>query len=625
MSTFDPRQDYEAKKCTAPQALAMLKPGQRVFIGTACGEPQALVRELASQCNRFADLEIVRLMSLENLPLTLKAVESDCRRFYVRSFYLGSAKPKKLSENKRFITPINLSAVPQLFKSRRLPLHAALVQVSPPGPFGWMSLGISVDVTLAAVQSASLVIAQVNPSMPRVAGRSHIHAKDVDVIVEQEEPLLTVDRIPEFESAELIGHHVARVIEDGATLQLSLGAAPRSVLDALAVKNDLGVHTQFMTDGIMELVDRGVVTNRYKGLNDGQCVASGAMGTQALYDFLNENPGLAFFPSDYVNDPSVIMQHHNMTSVNMIMAMDLTGQAAADALPYNHYTGVTGTMDFIRGSRMAGNGKSVLMLPSTTLDGRSSRIVPFLENMAVVVPRGDAHCVATEYGLVNLFGKTLEERALALISIAHPAFRDELLYNAKKLDLVGHDRTLAEAVSGVYPVALEDERLINGQRVVFRPAGPADQRMIQEHFYNLDHDDVVRRFMYEKEIFGRTDVAGMYLLDYVNDLTLVAVIGEIGFEKVIAIGGYYLNPASHMAEVAYSVSGEWQRLGLSRIIQGKLLTAAREYGFEGFVAYATPANQGMIRLFNALPFRVRTSFEDDTLILTARFDELKEI
>ena len=616
--------DYVTKLKKPEEAVRLFKPGQRVFIGSYCGEPQRLVKEMAAASKRYADLEIIRLMSLESLPLSLIANETDDANFYVRSFYLGSAKPRSLSKNKRFITPINLSEVPKLFKSRRLPLDAAMIQVSPPDDFGWMSMGISVDVSMAAAFAAKLVIVQVNPRMPRVLGRSFIHVNDVDVFVEYEEDLLTIGPAPEFESASQIGRHVAKLIDDGSTLQLSLGATPQAIMETMQDKNDLGVHTQFVTNHIMNLLSMGVITNRKKGFNEGKTVASAAIGSQELYEFLDDNPGIAFYPSDYVNDPSTIAQHSKMCAINVAMAMDLTGQAAADALPYNHYSGVSGIMDFMRGASMAPDGKSILMLPSTTMDGKTSRIVPGLNDLAVVIPRGDVHYVATEYGVFNLFGKTLEERAFGLISIAHPDFRDELFESAKDLGLISAKRKLDSSIYGIYPLKLEETQEIAGEKVLFRPARPVDQRLIQEHFYNLDHSDVVQRFMQEKRIFGRSDLVGMFEVDYVHDLTLVAVVGEIGFERVVAVGGYYLDPATNMAEVAYSVARDWQKRGLSKIIQNKLVEAARDNGIKGFEAYTSPNNQGMIKLFNKQPFKVRTAFDGDMVTMRARFDEAKE-
>ncbi len=612
---------YQEKKRSAREAVAMIRPGQRVFIGTSCGEPQHLVKELAACHGCFTGLEIVRLLSLESTPLTLIAHQTACQSFNIRSFYLGSAKPRVLAANKRFITPINLSQLPRLFHSRALPVQVALIQVSPPDDFGWMSLGISVDVTMAAARSADLVIAQVNPRMPRVLGRSFIHVDEVDVVVEHEEELLSVGDPPVVESSRRIARQVASLIDDGSTLQMSLGASPQAVLWALSGKNDLGVHTQFLSDGLMDLVAQGVVTNRRKGFNEGKLVASGAIGSKRLYQFLHDNPGIEFHPSDFVNDPAVIARHNKMVAVNIVMAMDLTGQAAADALPYNHFSGVSGIMDFMRGAAASPQGKCILMLPSTTLDGKHSRIVPVLNHMAVVVPRGDVHYVVTEYGVVNLFGKSLQERAMAMISIAHPDFRDQLFQQAQEAGLLGPERTLDESLHGVYPVHLEEVVELAGTRILLRPAKPVDERRIQEHFYTLDLEDVVRRFFHEKTSFFQDEVDDFAQVDYVKNFTVVALVGERGFQSVIGVGAYFLDPAKNLAEVAYSVSKPWQGKGLSTRLQNKLLQAALENGISGLVAYTTPSNQAMIRLFKKLPYKIHTSLDEDFLVLSCRFHE----
>ncbi len=612
---------YVAKTCSAEEALARIRPGQRVFVGSSCGEPQHLVRTLARSTTRLTDLEIVRLLALESTPLTLMAGGEKAQAFNIRSFYLGSAKPRALEANRRFITPMNLSAIPMLFKSRRLPLHAALVQVSPPDDFGWMSLGISVDITLAAAQAADLVIAQVNPRMPRVLGRGFIHVNDVDRIVEWEEPLLEVEDPPEMASANIIGQLIARLIDDGATIQISPGATTQAILLGLENRNDLGVHSEYITNGMMHLYAKGVITNRRKGHKEGRLVATGAIGSANLFEFLDDNPAIDFQPSDYVCDPAIIAGHFRMTSMNVAMAMDLTGQAAADALHYNLFSGVTGMLDFVRGAARAEGGKSILMLPATYGDGRRSRIVPMLEDTAVVVPRGDVHYVVTEFGAVNLFGKSLQERAMAMISIAHPDFREELFHRARQMGLLGPDRTLGESLHGVYPFRLEEEMVIDGQAVTLRPAKPVDERRIQEHFYSLNKEDVVARFFHEKTTFVRDEVAEVSQIDYVKDLTLVALVGEFGFGRVIAVAEYLLLPAQNLAEVAFSVDRQWQGKGLGKLMIRKLADAARENGIAGLVAYTSPENQGMIRLFRSLPYQVRTAFETDAVHLSCRFDE----
>ncbi|MBW1995477.1 MAG: acetyl-CoA hydrolase, partial [Deltaproteobacteria bacterium] len=261
---------YVEKKCTVLEAIRHIKPGQRVFIGSSCGEPQHLVRAFAEVAGGLKDVEIVRLLALETTPLSLIATKTKGHSLNIRSFYLGSAKPKALARNLRFITPLNLSAVPMLFQTRQLPIHVALIQVSPPDDFGWMSLGVSVDITLSAALSADLVIAQVNSKMPRVLGRSFIHVNDVDLVVEHDEQLLTIGEQPESEAANTIARLMPRLIEDGATIQIGLGTTSQAVLLALKDKNDLGIHTQFLTDDIMHLVARGVVTNRKKGFNEGK-------------------------------------------------------------------------------------------------------------------------------------------------------------------------------------------------------------------------------------------------------------------------------------------------------------------------------------------------------------------
>jgi acyl-CoA hydrolase/GNAT superfamily N-acetyltransferase len=615
--------NYVEKRCSAQEAIGQIKAGQRVFIGSSCGEPQYLIKKLAEAADTFTDIEIVRLLSLESTPLTLIANKTKDQSFNIRSFYLGSAKPESLARNKRFITPINLSAVPRLFKSRRLPIHVALIQVSSPDDFGWMSLGISVDITLAAALSADFVIAQVNSRMPRVLGRSFIHVNDVNAIVEYEEELLTIDELPELDAANHIGRLIARLVDDGSTIQISPGTTPQATLLALSDKNDLGVHAQYVTTDIMRLVSMGVITNRKKGFNEGKLVASCAIGSKNLYEFLDDNPAIEFYPSDYVNDPGIISQHKKMVAMNVPMAMDLTGQVAADALSYNHFSGITGMLDFIRGASMSENGKSILMLTSTTVDGKKSRIVPMLNDTAIVVPRGDVQDVVTEYGAVNLFGKSLQERAMAMISIAHPDFREELFFEARKMGLLGAERTLSESVQGIYPIKLEETREIDGELITIRPAKPVDERRIQEHFYTQDKDDIYSRFFQARTRFVRGDVESMFQIDYVKNLTILAVVGEFGFGKVVAVGEYLLDPAKNIAEIAFSVSKEWQGKGLGKIIMKKISEAARENGISGLMAYTLPRNQGMIKLFKNLPYKTKTLYDGEVVELTCMFDELK--
>lgn len=612
--------NYKSKLRTADEAVRMIRSGQRVFIGSSCGEPQHLVDALLDNATLFLDVEIVRLLSLEGSLLALMADEYRGHNFHVRAIYQGSDQTKSLRANKRFITPMNLCAVPDLFTKRLFPLHFALIQVSPPDDYGWMSLGISVDVTLAASQSADIVIAQVNPKMPRVPGHSFIHLNDVDVVVEQEEELLNAYDLPEYESAAEIASITANLVDDGSTIQLGLAELSPPIARALTEKTDLGVHTEILTDDLMELVSKGVVTNRYKGLNAGKLLASGAIGSKKLYQLLHNNVALEFRPSDYVNHPAIISQNNNMVTINFARTMDLSGQVYADALPQNHFSGVTGMLDFIMGAAISPGGKSIIVIPARSIDDKTSRIIPQTDVGSIVVPKGYVSYVVSEFGMVNLFGKNIEERAMAMISLAHPDFRDELFHTAQEAGLIDRNRTLNESLFGVYPARMEETRIQDGLQVTFRPTKPVDDRLIQEHFYTMDEKDVQTRFLGMRRSFYREDMEDMFQVDYIKNLSIVAVTGEVGFEKIIGLGMYALEQGT-VAEVAFSISKEWQAKGIASVLLEKIAEAARENGITGLLAYTLATNEGMIKLFNKLPYKVETTLKEGALILRCNFEK----
>jgi acyl-CoA hydrolase/GNAT superfamily N-acetyltransferase len=612
---------YLAKRMKAYDAIKKIRSGQRIFIGSACGEPQELVRALNETGGGLTGLELVRLMSFETPAMADLYRKAEMYSRNVRIIYLGAARAESMIPNRRFITPLNLSEVPDLFLSRKLPINVALIQTSPPDDFGWISLGVSVDVTLAAANSADIVIAQVNPRMPRVLGQSFIHMNDVDIIVEHEEDVITVPPQTQSDATSRIGEHIARLIEDGATLQIGLDAASQAALNALSDKNDLGIHSQYITDDIMHLYSMGIINNRKKGLNVGKIVASAAIGSTNLYEFINDNPAVDFHPSNYVNDPFIISQHHRMTSMNTAHAIDLTGQVTAESSARTYFTGITGISDFVQGSRRSAGGKSIMILLSTSEDGSQSRIVPNLDDAACVVPRGDAQYVVTEYGVVNLFGKSLQERAMAMIEIAHPDFRQQLFDAAKERGLIGTDRSLGEAVRGVYPVWMEEVMETEGISVTIRPSKPVDDRRIQEHYYNLQREDVLSRFFNEKTIFGLPETDQRSKIDYIKDLTILALVGEFGFGRVIAVGESMYLPELNMSEVAFSVNREYQGKGIARRIIAKLAKAAKENGIAGLIAYTNPQNKKMITLFRTLPYPVKSQYGSEGLKLECYFDD----
>lgn len=613
------QKNYQSKLRTAEESVRMIRSGQRVFIGSSCGEPQHLINALMDNADHFSDVEIVRLLSLEGSLMALMADEYHGHKFNVRSIYQGSDQTKSLRANKRFITPITLCAVPGLFKKKLLPLNCALIQVSPPDDHGWMSLGISVDVTLAAAQSAALVIAQVNPSMPRIPGYGFINLNDVGIIVEKEEELLSAFDLPEYESAGEIASITANLVGDGSTIQLGLAELSKSITKALREKNDLGVHTEVLTDDLMQLASDGVVTNRYKGLNEGKLIASGAIGSKKFYEQLHNNVAIEFRPSDYVNNPAMISQNNKLVAINFARTMDLSGQVYADALPQNHFSGITGMLDFILGATMAPGGKSIIVIPARSIDGKTSRIISKTEAGSIVIPKGYVSHVVSEFGMVNLFGKNIEERAMAMISLAHPDYRDELFHDAQKAGLIDRNRTLTESLFGVYPARMEETREINGQSVTFRPTKAIDGRLIQEYFYSLDEKDIQARFFGIRRRFFREDMEGMFQVDYIKNLAIVAVTGEVGFEKVIGLGEYALDQGTE-PEVAFSISRQWQHQGIASVLLEKLTEAARENSFTGLIAYTQSDNAGMIKLFNKLPYKIETIVEGGMLVMKCNFE-----
>jgi acyl-CoA hydrolase len=613
--------NYQQNKLPVEKAIKKIQSGQRIFIGSSCGEPQHLVKGLADASLHFTDLEIVRLFSTESTSLSQIADRSHSQNLNIRSFYLGSANSESFKGDLRFITPINLSEIHKLIKSRLLPIQVALIQVTPPDDFGWMSLGISVDITSAAASAADIVIAQVNNNMPRVQGRSNIHVNDIDYFVEYDESLREIGTYPEVSAATTMARYVSRLVDDGSTMQMSLGATSDAIIQALMEKNDLGIHTQYITNTIMKLMAMGVVTNKKKGFNNGKIICSNAIGNRDLYDMLDNNSVVEFHPSKYVNDPRIISKNRKMVAMNIGREIDLTGQVTADALAYNNFSGVTGIVDFFRGASMSEGGKSILMLTSTRSHNQESRIVPVLQNSAVVIPRGEVQYVVTEYGSVNLFGKSIQERALAMISIAHPDFRDYLFDQAKELGLLGPERSLKEEMHATYPLHLEETRIINNRQLTFRPVKLTDQRPIQEHYYGLDKSDVTSRFFHEKTSFVSKQIERTFIIDYSKDLTIVAVEGEPGFERVLAVGEYYSNPETNLAEIAFSVEKSWQGKGLSSIVIRKLAEAAKGSNIIGFTAYTSKGNKRMIKLFHSLDYEVKISGKGDMIHLEALFKD----
>ncbi len=417
-------EEYRRKVTTAEAAVRDIKSGDSVYIQSNAAAPATLIEKMVERADELKDVHIYHILTLGKADYTKPA---NHRAFQVHALFIGPNIRDAVNDGHADYTPVFLSEIPSLFMSGQLDVDVCLIQVSPPDTHGYCSYGVSVDCTIAARKRARIVIAEVNKQMPRTLGRSFLHISRIDHIVETDRPLpsLNVDQTDEVSAA--IGQHVATLVEDGATLQLGIGTIPDAVLRCLNGKKDLGVHSEMISDGIVDLVESGAITNDLKTVLPGQIAVSFAMGTKRLYDFLDNNPSVSFQPSDFINDPFIISQNYKMTAINSALQVDLTGQVSADSIGTYLYSGFGGQVDFIRGAARCKNGRAIIALPSTAKGGSVSRITAFLaEGSGVVTSRADVHYVVTEYGIAHLHGRNLRERAKALIAVAHPDHRAKL-------------------------------------------------------------------------------------------------------------------------------------------------------------------------------------------------------
>ena len=618
---YDPgwQDKYKDMIATPGQAVSHLQPGQRVFIGTGCGEPKELVKALTDRASKLADMEIVQLLTLGEAPYAHKKL-ADC--FLVNSFFVAENVRGLIQEGLGKYTPIFLSDIPRLFSSGQLPLDAALIQVTPPDERGRVSLGVSVDIVKSAAENASLVIAQVNPQMPRTLGDSFIDIYDLDILVPVDTPIFEATLPESTEVTRKIGERVAALVEDGSTVGFSVGRIPHTVIDFLKEKQNLGIHTEMFTDNIIDLVESGAVTGAKKTIDRGKIVASFCFGTRKLYDYIHNNPLFSFRPTEYVNDPSIIAKQHKMVAINTALEIDLTGQVCADSIGTKIYSGIGGRVDFNSGAGRSYGGKAIIALPSTTADGTTSRIVGKLSPGAgVVTTRGDVHYVVTEYGVAYLHGKSVRDRALALISIAHPRFLETLLkeaieakYLRKELADVGESFIVAphEAKTSLL--------LDDGTKINFRPIHPTDEPNMKDLLYTLSQDALYSRFMTHIQRFPYKQIKDFVFIDHRKEVAIVGILPEAHGEDIIAVGRYYLDPRTNRAEVAFVVRDEWQGRGIGKFLFRHLTTIAKRHGITGFTAEVLRNNKRMQAVFNNSDLRVRSKLSDDIYSFEMDFD-----
>jgi acyl-CoA hydrolase/GNAT superfamily N-acetyltransferase len=614
------RSRYAERRASARDALLKIGSGSRLFLSPGCGEPQHLLEELVrlgGEDGQLNDVEIVHMLTVGPAPHAKKRYD---HRFRHNSLFVGPGVRSAVYEGLADYTPIFLSEIPALFRSGRMPLDVALIQVTPPDEFGFCSLGVSVEAVKAATESAELVIAQVNPQMPRTLGDSFVHVEDLDVIVECDEPILEVPPSEPDDVARAIARHATRLVENGSTIQAGIGRIPNAVLYGLSEKRDLGVHTEMFSDGLIDLIEAGVVNNSKKTFHPGKVLATFCIGTRRLYDYVDNNPMFEFRPVDYNSSPINIARNEKMVAINTALQVDITGQVCADSLGHRIYSGIGGQADFIRGAALAPQGKPIIALPSTARGGSVSRIVPHLsEGAGVVTTRGDVHYIATEYGVAYLHGKSLRERAVALIQIAHPRFREQLLTEAKAKKYLFEDQIIPEGA--VYPVELEHTQRFDSLELFFRPVKASDERLFQEYLYRLSERSVYLRFFQVRRAFPHELAQEMVAVDYEEHLALVGTLGSSDTSPIVAAGHWILSPGENMAEVAFSVEDRYQGRGIGTHLLHFLMRVARERGIRGFTASVIAANAPMMKVFQKSGCILHTEYERGEVSLWFRFDE----
>ncbi|MFQ5980159.1 MAG: GNAT family N-acetyltransferase [Candidatus Heimdallarchaeota archaeon] len=592
---------YHDKLASPSKAIENIRNGDRIFIGSGCGEPHILIHELAESSSRFLDTEIVHVLTLGIAP---GARHRFSEAFHHNAFFVGDNVRGAIQQGLADFSPVYTSKLPHLFQGGRIPIDIALIQVSPPDKNGYFTYGVSVDVVKAATESARKVIAEVNAQMPRTRGDTRIHADEIDILVQSDNPLAewqppTVDPLIAGE----IGDHISRLVEDGSTLYVGPGGMPNAALKALHMKEGLGIHTDLLSDPLLDLILSGAVTNENKSVHSGTTVCSLAMGTKRLYDFCHDNESVQFFPADYTGDPRIISKNDKMVSIVTGFEVDLTGQVSVDSLGPRMMSGPGSHVDFLRGASLSKGGRIIVALPSTALKGRVSRIVPTLQPGAGVdLCRGDVQYIVTEFGVASLESRSLRDRVLELVRIAHPNFRSHLLAQALKLQLIGRVKLpLADGV--LYPTKYRIRQHFEGVILDFRPIKPSDDSALREFLYHQPKESLYRRFFSIPKAFPQETREELSFIDYDEVFSMVGIARtESGSKQLVAEGRYLVDEGGKSAEWAITVDEKYQDRGVGTYLLIMIAQIARSRGVHKFWAEILQGNRKALQLASKVAY-----------------------
>ncbi len=601
---------YPEKCAQMDRILSHIRRGGSIFISTACGKPQFLVQSIVEHVGGLpkscSESETIQVWTMGVAPYFDDTFKDS---FRYNSFFIGNATRDAVNAGLADYTPISLSLVPALFRRRMVEIDVAIIQTSPPDRNGMMSLGISIDIVKAAVENAALVVAQVNARMPRVHGDTFIHIDEVDFVVPHDEELIEFHAGERDDAAEMIGRQVARLVRDGDTIQVGYGSLPSAIMQNLSNKKNLGVHTELLSDGIVDLIRCGAIDNSRKIVDRWKTVATFCMGSRSSYDFLHDNPTVSFRTIDYTNDPLIISRQENMVAINSALQIDLTGQASAESCAGIFYSGIGGQADFMRGALLSPGGRTILTIKSTAENGTVSRIVPMLDpGTGVTLNRGDIQYVVTEFGLAFIQGKNIRERAMDLIAIAHPDFRPWLLDEAKRLGLVDERRFAISGTKGRYPQHLETHRMSNtGLRLLLRQVTTSDEGLLRSFFQSLPERDFYTRFVAGEADNDYKRIGDFVSGDFSNRKVIIAQNDENGRDSAVGIGICSSEEFSYTARVSIAVQDSQRNGGIGTEILLYLINLARRDGLFSLSADVFIENKPMLHLCEKCGFSIEKS------------------
>lgn len=581
----------------------ILKSGQRIFIGSHAAVPTALIDDLIAHSQGLHDIEIIQAYTLS----TNHWAEPEYKQlFKVNTFFISEGSIRTaVNEGRADYTPAFMSDIPNLFSNDILPLDVALIMVSPGDKYGYHSMGVSVDIVSAAAKAAKLVVAQVNPQMPVTYGQSFLHRNQIDYLWEHSSSIPTmVTSEPESSKIiERIGQYIALLVENGSTLQVGNGKIGSAALRYLKNHKDLGIHSDMITDDIMQLMLAGVINNRKKTFHPNKVVTSFCVGSRELYEFVAHNPHVGFYPSEYVNSPANIARNDKMISINSAIEVDLTGQVVADSIGHQFYSGIGGQVDFSRGASMSAGGKPIVAMPSTAKNGSISRIVPYIrEGAGVVTSRGHVHYVVTEFGVAALRGKSIRERALELIRVAHPRFREGLLKEVRKHYWVPHYQQQSPVDVPELGAVGFKEVTIQGQPYDLRPLYPSDERRLQEFFYSHTKETLQLRYNAVPTQMSREKSCTLVSVDQSKDLALCIVRQQGSAAQIQAVGRYYYIESHNSCEVAFVTREVVQGFGMASLLLNEMIYIAKERGLQSMQAVVRADNKAMFNVFERAGF-----------------------